>query len=207
MLNIILHIMLKFRNKLATSCATLLLAGAANAAVIYQESLDGDLSGAFASPTAVTLSSGVNSIIGQTGNNGNGGAIGGTGTAVSRDADYFTFSVTAGQVVNSISIASYTFSPSDPGVSFMGFRMAASFSGQGSGDIDGQSLFNASSGDIISGLTGSSTLGPGDYSVWVQETSDNVVDYQLDINVVPEPSSALLVILGGCGFVLRRSRR
>ncbi len=194
--------MLKLTNNLATSFATLLLAGAANAAVIYQESVDGDLSGAFASPAAVTLSSGVNSIVGQFGNNGGTGATDGT------DADYFTFSVTAGQLVNAINIASYTFSPGDPGSSFMGFRAATSFNGQGGGDIDGQSLFNASSGNVISGLaSGGMTLGPGDYSIWMQETSDNVVDYQIDINVIPEPSSGALIILGGCGLFLRRSRR
>lgn len=107
-----------------------------------------------------------------------------------------------------MTLDSYTFSPSNPGVSFAGYIPAAAFAGQAGGNIAGSSLFNASSGNLLVDFTGSSTpLGAGAYSFWFQETSANIVSYQLTLNVVPEPSSALL---GACGvllFIARRRRR
>ena len=50
---------------------------AGHGAVIYDESISGDLSGNFASPDVLTLSNGANTIIAQMGNNGDTGATNG----------------------------------------------------------------------------------------------------------------------------------
>ncbi len=43
-------------------------------------------------------------------------------------------------------------------------------------------------------------------SFWIQETSSNTVDYQLTFTVVPEPSHAILAVLG-LGLIAVRRRR
>ena len=171
----------------------------ANGAVIYDEGASGDLSGNLASPTPLVLNNGANTIVGQMGDNGDTGATNG------RDADYFSFIVGAGSSVTAINVDLYTFSPNDPGVSFFGYTSGSSFTGQGAGDIDGQALFNAASGDVLPSLAGGA-LGPGTYSFWLQETSANVVNYQLTFTQIPEPSAGIFALLGTLGIALRRRR-
>jgi len=170
-------------------------------AVIYSESLNGDLSGSFANPQMIPLNIGANTVIAQMGNNGNSGATNGS------DADYFTVTLDPGLSLLSITLDSYTFSPNNPGVSFVGYVAAAAFTGQGGGDIDGSAFIDASSGNILDDFTGSpAPLSQGVYSFWFQETSANRVDYQLTFNVVPEPSAALLGF-SGISLLLSSRRR
>ena len=171
----------------------------ASAVVIYDESISGDLSGTFASPTPLVLSAGNNTIIGEVGNNGNTGATNGS------DADYFSFTLNDGLSLESIQVDSYSSSPGSSGGSFAGYVEGSSFSGQGGGDIDGFVIFNAGSGEILDDLSGGS-LNAGTYAFWFQETSPNTVSYQLTFNVVPEPSTATLSAMGICALVLRRRR-
>jgi len=170
-------------------------------AVIYSEFINGDLSGSFANPQMIPLNIGANIVIAQMGNNGNSGATNGS------DADYFTVTLDPGLSLLSITLDSYTFSPNNPGVSFVGYVAAAAFTGQGDGDIDGSAFIDASSGNILDDFTGSpAPLGQGVYSFWFQETSANRVDYQLTFNVVPEPSAALLGF-SGISLLLSSRRR
>jgi hypothetical protein len=194
---------MKYRSLLAASSAFFLMIVPSLGAVIHSESINGDLSGIFGSPTPLNLTTGANIIIAQMGNNGSTGA-----TLAGRDADYFTVTLDPSETLVSITVDSFTFSPNNPGVSFAGYIAAAAFAGQGEGDIDGSAFFNASSGNILDDFTGGAApLGQGTYSFWFQETSNNIVDYQLTLNVIPEPSSALL---GACGvslFLVGRRRR
>jgi hypothetical protein len=170
-------------------------------AVIHNESINGDLSGILTSPTVLALTPGANTIIAQMGNNGNSGATNGS------DADYFTVTIGPGTSLTSITLDSYTFSPGNPGVSFAAYVTSAAFSGQGSGNINGSAFINASSGNILDDFTGSATpLGQGVYSFWFQETSANTVNYQVTLNVIPEPSTTLLG-LTGLGLLLASRRR
>ncbi len=182
--------------------ATLLLTapGLASAATIWDESIDGDLSGVGAAPTELTLAAGTNTVIGTIGNNGNTGAVGG------QDADYFYFTVPAGATVTSLTVDSYTFAPSNPGSSFAGYVNGLGFAGQGAGNVDDFLLFNAASGDITASLGG--PYGVGTHSFWLQETADTVVSYALTFTLVPEPSAGLLMLGAGLALVgLRRSER
>lgn len=183
----------------STLLALALTSASSFGAVVYSEAASGDLSGAFGSPTAVVLSNGANTISGSIGNNGGSGATNGS------DADYFTFNVAAGSAISAITIDAYAFSPNDPGVSFLGYTEDSAFFGQTGGDIAGSAFIEASSGDILPGLAGG-PLGPGSYSFWLQETSANVVDYQLTITQVPEPGSVALFSIAALGFVLHRRR-
>jgi hypothetical protein len=173
-------------------CALFLTVAPSPGAVIHSESINGDLSGIFASPTPLTLALGANTILAQIGNNGDTGA-----TNNARDADYFTVTIGAGQALISLTVDSFTFGPNNPGVSFAGYVAAAAFAGQAQENIDGSAFFNASSGNILDDFTGGlPPLSAGVYSFWFQETSANVVNYQLTLNVVPEPSTALLGVAG-----------
>jgi hypothetical protein len=76
-----------------------------------------------------------------------------------------------------------------------------------SGATNGSAFINASSGNILDDFTGSAApLGQGVYSFWFQETSANTVNYQVTLNVIPEPSTTLLG-LTGLGLLLASRRR
>ncbi|MEO0509270.1 MAG: hypothetical protein AAF065_05380 [Verrucomicrobiota bacterium] len=157
-------------------------------ALTVDESVSGDLSGSFSNPDAFTLNLGINTVIGEIGANGNTGATDGT------DADYFTFTVDPGLELTSINIDAYTPASGNNGSgSFFAYTIGDSFSGQGIGDIAGNLIFSASSGEVLDDLQqGSSTpLAAGDYSFWLQETGSTTVDYQISFTtaVVPEPST------------------
>jgi hypothetical protein len=165
---------------------------------------DGDLSGNFSMPTEVEFFLGSNTIIGTVGDNGNTGAIPGDS-----DADFFTFSVGAGQQLSSIFVDSYT--SSIGGGSFIGYVGGTSFTipdGEQFPVVDGFTLFNAESGELIGGELGG-PLGAGNYSFWIQETGPTVIEYQLSFQVssaVPEPTGAFLLALVTLGCASRRKR-
>ena len=120
-------------------------------------------------------------------------------------ADYFTLVLGSDESLASIRVDAYTFGPANPNVSFLAYTVGDVFTGQDFGDIDGNTLFNAASGDLLGQLAGG-PLGAGTYSFWVQETSATLVDYQLTFEVVPEPSTAALLGLGLMSVALSRRR-
>lgn len=180
----------------------------AMADTVWDEGVSGDLSGDFSNPDSIAFMLGSNTIIGSMGNNGFTGGTDVPGYEV--DADYFTFSIGAGEQLSAINVDSFTFAPSNPGVSFMAYVAGTSFTGQGGGDIDGTAFFLDGSGNILPTLAGGALfLGEGDYSIWIQETADTVVDYQLTFDVstaVPEPTGAAVLALMAIGCVGRRRR-
>lgn len=186
----------------AVSSAILLTILPSFGTVIHSEFINGDLSGNFSTPTLLHLTAGGNTVIARIGNNGNTGATNGY------DADYFTVTLDPSETLVSITVDSYAFGPFNPGVSFSAYIAASAFAGQGSQNIHGTAFFNASSGNILDDFAGGPTpLGQGTYSFWFQETSDNIVDYQLTFNVVPEPSSAVaLGMLGLFALTMRRRK-
>ena len=187
------------RKLLLVSSALSLLALSAQGQVIHDEGLDGDLSGDFTMPDALVVADGANTIVGQIGNNGDTGATNG------QDADYLSITLGAGESITAITVDSFTFDPTDPGMSFLGYVAGAAFTGQEAGDIDGNVLFSAGSGDILPGLAGG-PLGEGTWSFWLQETADTVVDYELTFTVVPEPSAPMMLVFGAAGLLAVRRR-
>ncbi len=169
------------------------------AATVYEEAVDGDFSGDLMTPTSVTLQLGPNTIIGQMGDNGNTGATDGS------DADYFTFTIAPGQELTFISIDSYS-SPGDPGLSFIGLTNDTQFIDQIGTGLLGSSLFNASVPADLLNVLAFGPLGPGDYSIWLQETVDTTVDYQFTFTLIPEPGAPMMITLAGAGLIVRRRR-
>jgi len=195
-------------------------------ATVFDEFSDGDLSSAFNAPTPISLTSGNNTIFADVGNNGETGAVNGSGVSVMRDADFFTVVIAAGQQLNSIIVNDYSSTGPAGSVSFIGYTTGSVFSGQSFADLTGNTLFNA---DLLPDLTQRNLLsdadpadsaarpslagGPlsaGSYTFWIQETGNLDVFYELTLAVtsvsVPEPSSSLLFTLGCLSFALRRKR-
>lgn len=195
-----------------------------NASVVYFEFDDGDLPATFASPTQITVTTGDNFILGSMGRNGEYGAYGQLGdTLLDRDADVFSINVPLGYNLTGITVQPIEVMPypgTQPGYSSDDFNNTISFIAYTSGsaftfntappfpDFDGRTFFGENSGNFINDLTGSNSLGSGDYSFWLQETANTFIAYSLNFTVtaVPEPTAASLLAISSLGLVLRRKR-
>ena len=184
----------------------MLLVGPAFAqTIVHDESINGELSDSGAMPTPVTLVLGLNTIEGSLGGLGAGG---GGGASNGNDADIFTFTVAAGQTVNSI-----TTTRSDSNVGFIGYSNTSSIGAISdnatlAAAIQAGGLFGNNSigpADDLSPIP--TTLGAGDHTFILQETAAPT-DFSISFNVaqaIPEPSSAALLSgLTLLGLVRRR---
>ncbi len=172
-----------------------------NAAMLWDESVSGDLSGDGLAPTLLTLGAGSNQIVGTTGNGGLG-----------VDLDYFTFTLSAGQTLTSIRVLSNTLVSGD--FSFLGLQagpqVTVSPSGAGSQALLGWTHYRTGDAgfDLLPRITASGVLPAGTYAVWIQDTG-GPADYGFDFgvtSVVPLPPSLLLLTstLVGLGGIFRR---
>ncbi len=186
--------------KSLTLAALFLCAAYGGSAVIWDESIHGDLSGNHLVPDTLSVSIGSNIIIGSTGD---------------YDRDYFHFSLAPGESLTAIVLLDYvsedhysflavqegtfiTEDPVDPNVenllgwTLFGPHLIGSdllpLMGEGMGAIG-----------FVPPLTGS------DYAFWLQQTGDHT-DYVLDFQVVPEPSTMAAVGLL-LGLAIRKRRR
>lgn len=170
---------------------------------VFDESVLGDFSDDRFAPTFLDFGLGSNTVI-STASQSN--------DPVNGDRDYYTFTLEAGESIESINLLSAT----NPlggfdSVAFVGLAFDSIFnfdpdinSGPGlvgfaltTPDLVGTDLLGALSGGLAS-------LGPGDYSVWYQQTGDALTRVELEFNVVPAPSGAAILGLGGLAASRRR---
>ena len=195
-------------------------AAVSHATVLWNESINGDLSNNQAAPNAFTLSLGTNSVIGSVGTPDN--------------QDWIALTVPAGDVLSSLILKSYTstdaqgFTGMQSGPSFVGsiFTQAnylgyAHFgTGATNGSLPATNLVNADLLPIMAdnSPTGTSPgaqgftppLPAGTYTFLIQQTGSANTAYQFDYNVsvAPEPSGLLVTALGsGMLIVVTRGRR
>ncbi|MCG8405368.1 MAG: PEP-CTERM sorting domain-containing protein [Phycisphaerales bacterium] len=191
------------RTKLLSTTLAVLLIGPSmtTAAIIYDEAVDGDLSGDRLAPTTRTLSIGSNTL---------------AATSVSGDLEYVTLTVPPSFQLDAIILDSYvspnvqsfaavqngtvfTESPASPNpANLLGY----SHFGTGPGQVGTDILDDISTGAGAIGF--SPPLPSGDYTFWLQETGPSPAAYTLDFVVTPEPATT--VMLGFAGLWLLRRR-
>jgi len=203
----------------AAGAAALAMASSpASAVVAYDEGVSGDLSNNRLAPTPITFGIGENIVAGMDGHDVTGAV----------DRDYFTFTLGANEVLSGIVVLPGT---ETLGLSFIGLESGNQItldpttttaagllgwthysSGNNNHPSDiGVNLLSRMSVPA-NGSSGFGALGPGTYSVWLQETSPGgAVPYRLNFAVsqVPEPSTWAMMLLGFgfAGIALRRSKR
>ncbi len=193
------------------SAVALLALGATSvtqAALVYDESVWGDFSNSGLTPTVVSLSAGSNQIFGQ------------TGRATAIDRDYFTVTVPSGFTLNSIIELPGT--QAGGVVAFIGLQagnqLTLPTNTRTATGLLGWSHYGPTATEInllplmaipANGSSGFTTLGAGDYSLWIQDFNVGSFEYGFDFRVtavpVPEPSTYGLV--GGALIMLLVLRR
>jgi hypothetical protein len=179
-----------------------LLAPWMGTAAVYVESTNGDISSDRLNPTVFAVDPGANTI---------------SGTVVSGDRDYLTFTILPGYVFQSLTLDSY----SGTGTltkSFIGIQSGSTFTepptGTNVANLLGYTHFGptGATGDILDDMgTGSGAqdftapLPAGDYTFWIQETGTQARDYTFTLNMVavPEPSICAMLSLGVVGLARR----
>jgi hypothetical protein len=175
----------------------------AGAISIWDEGVNGDLSGNRLVPTDLgDLAAGSSTV---------------TATSVAGDREYFTLVVPAGHQLDAIVLGSYTTSANS--LSFVGLQSGATFTelptGTNVANLLGWTHFGAAQvgtsilDDIGLGFGAQGFAPPlpaGAYTFWTQETGASPATYGLDfqVSLVPEPGTALLVALGLAGLAARR---
>ena len=204
----------------AAVCA--LLAAAPAKAIIFDEAVSGDLSNDKAAPTALTLTPGLNSVI---------GTVAGFPPAGSDPQDWVSFTIPTGFVMTSYVNSKYG-SEDDQG--FTGFQVGSSFSGDeftagnyagyahfgtGATNPDGTPPSSTVGVDLLPlmanpsfapGATGfTPPLAAGTYTFLIQQGDPSTTSYQFDMTVrsVPEPGSSLCLLAMGTVTALALRRR
>jgi len=193
---------MKCRRNISVFISALACAGAvsAQAATVWDESIQGDLSSAGLLPTPLAMAVGSNRILGVVGDSGQG-----------IDRDYFSFTVPVGSLLNAVMLLNSTLVSGSASVFAIqaGPQLTVTPTGAGADALLGFSHYtNDQIGtDILPSVVFGpvTTLPSGTYSVWVQETG-GPASYGFDfiMTAVPEPAAlgmmlAGLVLLGGAG--------
>lgn len=179
--------------------------GIAQAATIWNESTDGDLSNDRLAPSQLGFASGSNVVQGTVGDDGTG-----------IDRDYFSITVPTGTALTGLTFTPYT--SVSGGSSFIaleaGPQMTVTPTGVGIADLLGFAHYGTDAIGfdqlpvLAPGLGG--VLPSGIYTLWVQETGGPAT-FGIDFTVtpVPLPGAAVLLVSGlfGLAGVRRRDRR
>jgi hypothetical protein len=210
----------KKANSVAALALALIFSGPANAAVVWNESINGNLSNNPLAPTALTFAPGPNDVIGEAGNAPLPGGLAPFGQ------DFFTFTVPTGYELSSLTAVTVDlFTPGDM-FAFIAIQSGPqithdvsppSFGGSAAGLLGWRHVAPGDQGtDILpamgvagDGATGfMGLLGAGQYSVWVQDDKPFDYDFSFKISSVPEPFTWVMMLGGlvALGFIGHRSR-
>ncbi len=186
--------------------ATLVLCSAANAGVLWNETVQGDLSNDWLAPTIGTL------VASEDGENILSGTSGDDGTGV--DRDYITVTIPAGAELTAIILQDY-FSPDFN--MFMGVVAGTTVVNPDDAtdqSVLGYTLFGPSDlgNDLMEELAVPrypgggfiAPVGPGTYTFWIQQTGEPTI-YQMNFVVVPGPGT--VGVAGFMMFSMARRRR
>ncbi len=180
----------------------------ANADLIYDEAVAGDLSDDNLAPSLIPLVEGSTIVTGST-------------TASPLDRDIFTFTVPTGQELVAVILQAYiagddqSFFAVAEGATIASLLNPAALLGNAligatPGAMQGDDVLDDLGALTFPGSTGfSGPLGPGTYTFWIQETTVGIREYALDFQTrsseVPLPSTVLL-LLTACALLRRKTR-
>jgi hypothetical protein len=195
----------------------LVISGPASAATVWNESVNGDLSNNPLAPTILTLAPGSNDVIGQA------GGPPGPGALAPFDQDFFTFTVPTGHELTALdAVKAQLVDPADqfafiaiqsgPQITYnvvppfnptaaglLGWLHVAR-SDQGTNILPAMGV----AGDGATGFVG--PLGPGQYSVWLQDDGQ-LFNYDLSFQIgVPESSTWAMMLVGFAALCFARYR-
>jgi len=187
---------------LASALLALSLISGAQAGVVWDEAVSGDLANVGTSPTGLTLLPGSNIIRGTTGRSS--GVV---------DRDYFNFTLPAGWQLETLTVLPGSSFLGASGLSFIavqaGPRVTVNPTGGSAAGLLGWVHYSENDlGFDILGLMGigggaigfAGALPSGTYAFWVQDTGTGTAAYRFDFQVtavaVPEPATTLLLLAG-----------
>ena len=164
----------------------------ASALMVWDESIDGPLSASGSAPTVLTLAPGENTILSSFG-------------GLNGQYDYFSFTLPTGQSLDAFTLYTYV---STDAVAWLGIKAGTDWTiGYDTAQMIAQQHFGtANIGSDLLGFSAGNLLGPGIYTVRSQQLGA-AATYQLDLNVVPEPSTYALLLLAGAGALWWVKRR
>lgn len=174
----------------------------AEAAVAYSEAVSGDLANVGTSATPVTLTSGLNRILGATGRS-EAGVV---------DRDYFTVNVPFGMNFSALTVVDGTVQGG--GVAIIALQAGNRFtvspnSGSAAGmlgwyhyaSVDAGTDILPSMGQPAFGSSGfTAPLPAGNYSFWIQELNTGTYPYGFDLELTPIPEANS--VIAGAGLVI-----
>ena len=196
-----------FRSVLVAMTLCLAITVPGVAAVVHDESVDGDLSNDPAAPTSINLSFGSNTV---------NGTVGDSHNLTTGDIDFLTFTIQPGQTLGGLFLLSLT--PNDTAFHGIGAGSTAIVpSGPNVGDPSqflgsdhlfftaaDENLLPGLGSDPAAGMGFAAPLGAGTYAYIIQQTGGLTQGYSLDFTVTPEPSTMALITLLGLVFFRRR---
>lgn len=179
-------------------------ATSAYGAVMWDEALDGDLSGDYQNPTVVFPAAVNNQVL---------------FSSVSADREYFTLTINPGEQLAAVivdawtsvddlsflAVASGSVFPTPPTAPGPDPTTMLGYAHFGAPDLGLDILQAIGAGAGSQGFSG--PLGPGDYTFWAQETGPNAAAATLNFVITPEPSTALLIGAGLLGLASFRRMR
>jgi hypothetical protein len=187
-------------------------APASIAAVVWDESIHGDLSTSVAAPTPLVLGVGTSSVLGRM-------------AAPNDIRDLFTFTIGPGQLLTAMYLIDYrdvgTGAPGDTGyvhiddgASTVVPSAATMLEFLGGHHLDrdtfptpADNMLAILAGAPLGGIGFTLPLGPGAYTINVQQTGTPLTAYALDVVVTPAPGSVgMLAGLAGLAAPRRRAR-
>jgi MYXO-CTERM domain-containing protein len=195
---------------LSTTAAVALAATTASADLMWDEAIDGDLSGDYTNPTQL-FTKGVNNhvIFTTIGAGDNGG---------NQDREYFTFTISEGFQLDALILDGFETEP-ESNLGFIGVAAGNVFPTSpeapdptqllgyglvGIADVGNDILQLIGQGPGSQGFSG--PLGAGSYSFWAQETGPSTDNWDLNFVVSEVPAPGALALLGLAGIAARRRR-
>lgn len=197
------------RRVLASVAAVLVLGTPSGASVLYNEALSGDFSNSGTAPTVLPeLPEGGCWVAGTMGQDAEGAL----------DPDFFIFTVPSGLVLFGLTMDEFVPATGDTGA--LGSFVALAIGSSIATDYPLNHLSNAlvnEPGDVLGVLSQGAMFGgappfatplpAGTYTLWFQETADQVrYQFSFMTTPVPEPSAAALGLMTAAGLLGRRRR-